>query len=73
MGHCKECKYFDIQTKDSMCNENFGYCNCDKFEYIENISKEDYNKYHLIYWDYELYMSAFKVHKDFGCINFERK
>lgn len=82
---CKNCKYWEKDTDVTYItyNENFGWCNCNKFAYSEDLEKynyethelerEDYNKYHLIYGDYDGHMATLKVHKEFGCIDFEEK
>lgn len=68
MKNCKNCKFW---KEDKEYHENFGDCLCDKFEYEGNLKKSDYDRYHLLYMDYEGYMARIKVHKDFGCIDFE--
>ena len=82
MKRCKNCKYWKQDT-DVKYNKNFGWCNCEKFAYSEELERynyetnkietEDYDKYHVIYGDYEGYMATLKVHKEFGCIDFEER
>lgn len=70
MGYCKNCKFWE---EDKTFYENFGDCFCDKFAYEADIKKAEEDNYHLLYSDYEGYMATLKVHKDFGCIDFEER
>lgn len=73
MENCKNCKNCKNWLEDKLCYENFGSCLCDKFAYEEKIDRKDENNYHLLYSDYDGYMATLRVHKDFGCIDFEEK
>lgn len=76
---CKNCKYWLEDNGEYSYNDNFGYCFCEKIAYREDIEKEhnyvldekDYNNYNLIYSDSEGLDAELRVHKDFGCVNFE--
>lgn len=76
---CKNCKYWLEDNGEYAYNDNFGYCFCKKIAYREDIEKEhnfvldekEYNNYDLIYSDSEGLNAELRVHKDFGCVNFE--
>lgn len=70
MGNCKNCKFWE---KEELFYENFGYCNCKKFAYEEEVKKEEEDNYHVLYSDSEGYMATLVVNKDFGCIDFEER
>lgn len=77
---CKNCKYWLEDNGEYSYNDNFGYCFCKKIGYREDIEKEhdydvdeeEYNKYNLIYSDSEGLNAELRVHKNFGCVNFEK-
>lgn len=62
---CKECKYFEKN------NENFGFCNSDKFTYLNRYCQLDdkISLYSLIYRDGDDYNSEPLVGINFGCIH----
>lgn len=77
---CKNCKYWLEDNGEYSYNDNFGYCFCKKIAYRGDIEKEhdydvdeeEYNKYNLIYSDSEGLNAELRVHKNFGCVNFEK-
>lgn len=81
MKKCKDCKYWEPDNRAEVrYNSNFGYCNCDKFVYREDlhdehceIGGEKYDNYDIIYSDSEGLAADLRVHKEFGCINFKNK
>lgn len=77
---CKNCKYWSKDNGEYAYNENFGYCECEKMVYRQEVHKpiyemqeKDYNRYHLVYDDSEGLAAELRVHKEFGCIDFKRK
>lgn len=79
---CENCKYWELD--DSEYNDNFGYCCCEKIVYIEdlhkklhkeigyNFDKKEYDNYYAIYSDSEGLYADFKVHRNFGCVCFNK-
>ena len=78
MEKCINCKYWE-QNDDY--NGNFGKCNCNKFAFhadLEDRKKHnheevEYDNYNLIYRDFDDNYADIRVHKEFGCINYENK
>lgn len=81
MKNCENCKYWQKDTDKKY--KNFGLCKCDKFIYLDELEKYNYetnelekknrDNYHVIYGDYEGYMATLRVHKEFGCIDYKEK
>jgi hypothetical protein len=62
---CSKCKHFDNNNTD---RHGYGYCNK-----ADSIDGRPVNKTLAYARDTEEYKAYLKVHKDFGCIQFERK
>ncbi len=71
MKNCENCKYWQQDTDNNY--KNFGWCKCDKFIFLEDLEENNPNNYHIISNDYGGCMVSLRMHKDFGCIDYEER